>query len=60
MQYLVAVCGGSEIECEVLQTSCILEAFGNAKTCRNDNSSRFVSSPMFLCEEKNKTLHVKF
>ncbi|KAM0937017.1 putative myosin ATPase [Dioscorea sansibarensis] len=41
MQYLVAVCGGSEMEREVLQTCCILEAFGNAKTCRNDNSSRF-------------------
>ncbi|KAJ0974888.1 hypothetical protein J5N97_016853 [Dioscorea zingiberensis] len=41
MQYLAALRGGSEIESEVLQTSCILEAFGNAKTCRNDNSSRF-------------------
>ncbi|KAK3040310.1 hypothetical protein RJ639_028225 [Escallonia herrerae] len=42
MQYLAALGGGSSgIECEVLQTSCILEAFGNAKTSRNDNSSRF-------------------
>lgn len=42
MQYLAALGGGScGIECEVLQTSCILEAFGNAKTSRNDNSSRF-------------------
>ncbi|GAB4846314.1 Myosin-2 [Ancistrocladus abbreviatus] len=42
MQYLATLGGGSGgIECEVLQTSCILEAFGNAKTSRNDNSSRF-------------------
>ncbi|XP_019196973.1 PREDICTED: myosin-2-like isoform X2 [Ipomoea nil] len=42
MEYLAALGGGSNgIEYEVLRTSCILEAFGNAKTSRNDNSSRF-------------------
>ncbi|PKI51158.1 hypothetical protein CRG98_028445 [Punica granatum] len=43
MQYLAALGGGSNagIEHEILQTSCILEAFGNSKTSRNDNSSRF-------------------
>uniref|UniRef100_A0A1D1Z755 Unconventional myosin-Va n=1 Tax=Anthurium amnicola TaxID=1678845 RepID=A0A1D1Z755_9ARAE len=41
MQYLAALGGGNGIECEVLQTNFILEAFGNAKTSRNDNSSRF-------------------
>lgn len=45
MQYLAALGGGSGIEYEILKTNPILEAFGNAKTSRNDNSSRFVSSP---------------
>ncbi|KAJ9153639.1 hypothetical protein P3X46_027059 [Hevea brasiliensis] len=42
MQYLATLGGGtSGIEHEILQTNCILEAFGNAKTSRNGNSSRF-------------------
>ncbi|CAN6728034.1 unnamed protein product [Malus baccata var. baccata] len=41
MQYLAALGGGSGIEHEILKTNPILEAFGNAKTLRNDNSSRF-------------------
>ncbi|KAA8526866.1 hypothetical protein F0562_008905 [Nyssa sinensis] len=46
MQYLTALgsdsdSGSDGIECKILWTSCILEAFGNAKTSRNDNSSRF-------------------
>lgn len=47
MQYLAAIRGGSGIEYEILKTNPILEGFGNAKTSRNDNSSRFVSS-LFL------------
>lgn len=47
MQYLAALGGGSGIEYEILKTNPILEAFGNAKTLRNDNSSRFVSSLFF-------------
>lgn len=48
MQYLAALGGGSGIEYEILKTNPILEAFGNAKTSRNDNSSRFVSYIFFF------------
>lgn len=41
MQYLATLGDARGMESEVLQSNAILEALGNAKTSRNDNSSRF-------------------
>ena len=46
MKYLAQITAGSELgsnslERKVLDANPLLESFGNAKTLRNDNSSRF-------------------
>ena len=42
----------------MIQANPVLEAFGNAKTIRNDNSSRFVRD--LCCNHGNKLVHYCF
>jgi|MDTB01.1.fsa_nt_gb myosin heavy subunit len=44
LEYLAAIAGSGDglgVAEQILQSNPVLEAFGNAKTTRNDNSSRF-------------------
>uniref|UniRef100_A0A4W6EJ74 Myosin IG n=1 Tax=Lates calcarifer TaxID=8187 RepID=A0A4W6EJ74_LATCA len=57
MQYIAAITNPSQraevesVKNVLLKSNCVLEAFGNAKTNRNDNSSRFGHINNYLLEK---------
>lgn len=52
MRYVAAITGKGEdvdrVKDQLLKCNPVLEAFGNAKTNRNDNSSRYLFCPLHV------------
>ena len=64
MEYLSKVSGGGQtaetVKEVILQSNPLLEAFGNAKTVRNNNSSRFVSTKQTLISSEKSLFYYFF
>ncbi|KAI8837818.1 P-loop containing nucleoside triphosphate hydrolase protein [Chytridium lagenaria] len=62
MRYIAAVSRQSEgvekVRDQLLNCNPVLEAFGNAKTTKNDNSSRFKSPRVVAVPEKERSFHI--
>ena len=62
LEFLTSVCSNSDnigIEKKIILSNPILEAFGNAKTIRNDNSSRFGKFIKLNFNDNNKIIGAK-